>query len=325
MAGFNWGNAFNLDHLLSYQFTTSDDFTNVRAHALSYAVPLPWRHTVTLSVSESESETLAGGTVLHGLGWGGSLRYTVPLPGGPRFSHSLAVGFDWSRSNSNIDFGGLTQYTRPVEIRQIAAEYQAALQDGWGATAFGASLYYSPGNWTPANADERFAQARKDADSNYTVGRFTLERLIHLPGNWSFTVRGNGQIADGPVIPGQAFYLGGWESVRGYEQADTHGDAGATVSMELRTPPFELARCVRRVPGQVQFLGFWDYGAARTLHPLPGEAASNERSGAGVGVRYSAGRWVSLRCDYAWQLLDPGPTVSAKFAGRVHLGLTVSY
>ena len=329
LAGVNWGNAFGADQLLSYQFTTSDDFTNVRAHALSYAIPLPWRHTLSFSASYSKSETTTGSTLLNGVGWGGSLRYTVPLPGAARFAESLAVGFDWSRSNSNLDFGGLSQYSKPIEIRQIAAEYQASLQDGWGATALGASFYYGPGNWTPANADSRFAQARQAADSNYSLGRFTLERVTRLPWNWSISARGGGQIASGPLVPAEAYYIGGWDSVRGYEQADTHGDEGVTLALELRTPPIGLGRWFhwKSAPDQFQWLTFLDYGTARVLQPLPGEPRTSERCGAGIGVRYTVGRWVSFRCDYAWQLIDPGPiqTVSNTFAGRTHIGLTISY
>ena len=326
--GANWGNAFGAGQLLSYQFTTSDDLKNVRAHAISYAVPLPWRHTVMLSASYSESETTTGASVIRGLGWGGSLRYLVPLPGAAGFVESVSLGMDWSRSNSNLDFGGVTQYTEPVEIRQFAAEYQASLQDRWGAQALDASFIYSPGNWAPANRDARFAQTRSGADSHYTVGKLTLERLTRLPWNCSLSTRATGQLANGPLAPAEAFYLGGWDSVRGYEQAESHGDHGCTVQVELRAPPFSLGRWRwKSAPDQLQFLGFWDYGWAETIQPLVGQARTSELSGAGIGLRYTVGRWTSIRFDYGCQLLDPGAasTVSKSYPGRAHLGVMMSY
>ena len=327
--GFNWGNAFGADQLLSYQFTTSDDLKNVRAHALSYSIPLPWRHILAVSASYSETETDTGSTLLHGTGWGGGLRYTIPLPGSARFAETFSFCADWSRSDSNIDLGGESVYSKPVEIRRLGMEYQASLQDRWGATAASAIFYYSPGDWGTANSDSRFSLARASADSSYAIGRFTLERLFKLPANWSFSTRANGQVANGPLTPTEAFYLGGWDSVRGYEQGDTHGDEGCTVTLELRTVPFGAIRWLgwKSAPDQLQFLAFLDYGAVRTLEPLAGDAETSERAGAGIGVRYVIDRWLSLRCDYAWQLLDPGSpaTVSSTYTGRLHMGLTISY
>ncbi|NJK92558.1 MAG: ShlB/FhaC/HecB family hemolysin secretion/activation protein [Blastochloris sp.] len=39
LTGFNWGNAFHVDHLLSYQFTSSTDFHTLTAHSLTYTMP----------------------------------------------------------------------------------------------------------------------------------------------------------------------------------------------------------------------------------------------------------------------------------------------
>ena len=41
LAGFNWGNAFGLDHQLNYQYSTDIEFDLVKAHSASYLAPLP--------------------------------------------------------------------------------------------------------------------------------------------------------------------------------------------------------------------------------------------------------------------------------------------
>ncbi len=337
-AGFNWGNAFGADQLLSYQFTTGDDFKNVLAHAANYTVPLPWRHTLNFSASRSTSETEFGGQTIRGEAWGASFRYGIPLPRTTNFTQSFALGFDFSRSNSDLDFGGLTQYNKPIELRQFAAEYQAALQDSFGATSFNLSGVYSPGQWGVANSDERLnstqsndtsTTGRSGADSNFCYGRLAMERLTRLPWNWSLATRASAQAASGPLLMGGQMYLGGWDSVRGYEPGDAHGDQGGLVSVELHTPPVALGRLCgwKTAQDQLEFLGFWDYGTVRTLHPLPGEDLHAERSSTGVGLRFSLAQWLSLRLDYAWQLTDPGivKTVSSTYSSRVHVGLTVSY
>ena len=338
MAGFNWGDAFGTDQLLSYQFTTGDDLKNVLAHSANYSVPLPWRHTINFSASRSTSETELGLQTISGESWGASFRYAIPLPRTVRFSETFSLGFDFSRSNSDLDFGGLTQYNKPIELRQFAAEYQAALRDPFGATSLNLSGVYSPGQWGAANSDDRLnstqsngtsTTGRSGADSNFWYGRVSMERLTQLPWDWSLATRASAQAASGPLLMGGQLYLGGWDTVRGYEPGDAHGDQGALVSVELHTPPISFGQFLgwKSARDQVQFLGFWDYGTVRTLHPLPGEDINAERSSAGVGVRVNVAQYLALRFDYAWQLTDPGviKTASSVYSSRAHVALTLSY
>ncbi len=44
--GFNWGNAFGLDQVLSYQFSTATDADLFQAHAGIWTIPLPWRNVL---------------------------------------------------------------------------------------------------------------------------------------------------------------------------------------------------------------------------------------------------------------------------------------
>ena len=47
-AGFNWANMFSLEHRLNYEYITDSDFNKFRGHVMSYIIPLPWRHELTL-------------------------------------------------------------------------------------------------------------------------------------------------------------------------------------------------------------------------------------------------------------------------------------
>ncbi|CAG36250.1 ShlB/FhaC/HecB family hemolysin secretion/activation protein [Desulfotalea psychrophila] len=53
--GLNWGNAFGLDHLLDYQFTSSADYKGMSAHSLHYEVPLSYQHTISFFAAYAES------------------------------------------------------------------------------------------------------------------------------------------------------------------------------------------------------------------------------------------------------------------------------
>ena len=54
--GITWGNVFWLDHILDYQYTTSQDFHIFQSHTLHYTVPLFWQHLILLYGGYSKVE-----------------------------------------------------------------------------------------------------------------------------------------------------------------------------------------------------------------------------------------------------------------------------
>ncbi|MEM6883582.1 MAG: POTRA domain-containing protein, partial [Verrucomicrobiota bacterium] len=91
--GGNWGNAFNLDHQFSYQFSTSSDFELSRSHAASYLIPLPWRHTFTVygSITETNAD-LPAPLNQEGTSWQASALYNMPWH--PNFNYALSGSYD---------------------------------------------------------------------------------------------------------------------------------------------------------------------------------------------------------------------------------------
>ena len=73
----------------------------------------------------------------------------------------------------------------------------------------------------------------------------------------------------------------------------------------------------------MQFLGFWDYGAAYNHTLLPGEAYETPLSSLGAGLRYNVGTYLALRFDYGFQLLKTG--FDNDHGGRGDVGVVVSY
>jgi hemolysin activation/secretion protein len=78
----HYGNFLGRDHQLSYQFTTTDHQSVYRAQSLTYEVPLPWRHKLTLSASYLELNPMLYGVIAQtGRNAGADLRYTWPMSG----------------------------------------------------------------------------------------------------------------------------------------------------------------------------------------------------------------------------------------------------
>lgn len=331
--GFNWGNALWLDHQLSYQFTASPGFWNnptekprSASHSGSYIIPLPWRHTLTLFGSYSESVPEIDSS-FHQIGRSAqaSARYGVPLPKVEKVTHELQAGFDWKRSNNDLEFGGTSVSSSSADVAQWMLGYSASRPDDWGAFSVSANLFVSPGGFNSHNTSAAFQDQRANADSRYVYGRLNIDRVTQLPGNTAWVLRLQGQMSNGALLSSEQLGFGGGTSVRGYEERAANGDQGFIMVNEVRSPEYSLARELTGREGEdrLQFLAFWDYGIANNRNPGFGEAKTAHLSGVGVGVRYSLASAVSLRFDYGWGLITaPGKGDRSQ---RPHLGLTISY
>ncbi|MBV9463331.1 MAG: ShlB/FhaC/HecB family hemolysin secretion/activation protein, partial [Verrucomicrobiae bacterium] len=226
-AGFNWGNAFGLDHQLNYQFTTDPTFEHLRAHSASYVIPLPWRHILTFYGSYADLEAdLPPPLNLTGTSWQGSVRYTMPLRPIWSYRHQVITGFDVKRTDNNLEFGGTPVLNATADIAQWMIGYGGTLKDLYGATSWGASGYYSPGDWMPHQHTSDYQMLRAFAEDEYKYARFNLERLSFLPADFTLFSRFEYQISDGNLLPSEQLGLGGYRTVRGYDELEALGDEG---------------------------------------------------------------------------------------------------
>lgn len=331
-AGFNWGNAFGLDHQLNYQFTASSDFEGLLAHSVSYLAPLPWRHKLQLFGVISESHAESGPFSIDGSGRQASLRYVIPLPTLSKgtdfvFSQELSLGFDWKRSKNFLEFDVVTASDTTTDVGQFNLGYHATLRDPWGGWSLQGELYFSPGGWFPNQDKASYEAVRAGADDEYVYSRIRLSRVTRLPANFTLSNEFTLQFADGNLLPTEQLSVGGYDSVRGYdERVISDSDGGFLMRHELRTPPIKLLGRLSsdsRIQDQLQFLAFWDYAVSIAHSPLPGEDRRTVLSSVGAGLRYTLSENVSVRADYGFQLadLDTGDN----HHGRWHVGVTVSF
>ena len=348
--GFNWGNAFGLDHQFNYQYTSDIDFKFFKAHSASYVIPLPWRHAITLfgSYSKYEADLAAIGFApleQDGTSYQASMRYTVPLPRIKRLNHEVSVGFDYKGSDFRVQFDRNPVFNTPTQIGQGVLGYRAMASDPFGATSFGAEGYYSPGGLFPDNNDASFARTRPGASADYFYGRFDVERGTKLPvtSDWrkksleecfAWVLRGTLQLANGNLLPSEQQGIGGYGTVRGYDERLANGDTGWVVNNEIRTPAYRLVK-IRHLTDDVavtngvatlQFLGFVDYGAVQLADPTPGFDPHATLISTGAGLRLNFARNFAVRFDYGFQLTEK--QLSQQFGrntSRAHFSAILSF
>jgi hemolysin activation/secretion protein len=325
LAGFNWGNAFGLGHQFNYQYTSAFDRHDLMAHSMSYLAPLPWRHNLIVFGDYVESKPdLNNLFTLEGRNWQVGARYNIPLPKWNDIKHEVALGYDFKRSNNNLEFGGLTVTNTFTEISQFSINYTANRVDDWGNTSFDITAYISPGKMTGNNTDTNFNASRANASADYYYTNISLSRVTLLPYDFSWLVDLQLQLASDNLLGNEQLGIGGYHTVRGYDEYEVVGDEGFTARTEIRTPTWSVLDYLNidAPDDEIQFLAFIDYGIVSNVDRLTGENSTDLIS-TGVGLRYSISPYLTFRADYGWQLEEVSDGVDK--ANRLHASLILAY
>ena len=334
--GFNLGNMFSLDQQAGFQYTTSwkDLFTAMNAYSGSYLIPLPWRNTLTIfgSYTDSQANT-APNQSFQGDSWQVSGRYNIPLPTLDPVSHAFYAGLDFKQSsNAFLIFNtavptGQGSGLAPFSIFQLTAGYNANVPDDLGLTSFEVGGFYSPGGVTGWNSTSQFQQVVANSSASYGYGKFNLNRTFVLP--YKFTISGNfnGQLASAPLMPTEQYGLGGYNTVRGYDERAANGENAYVFNTELRTPPGSIFKIFgnQEVDDSIQFLAFFDYGFTGNIKPPSGSTTQQDfwLMSVGPGLRYNIDRFVSVRFDWGFQL-HRAP-IGSVTGSRAELSVTAAY
>jgi hemolysin activation/secretion protein len=329
--GVNMGNLFGLDQQFNYQYATDTHFDLVSANSASYIIPLPWRHTLMVYGSyvdgRADFSSVGNPTTSTGRSWQTSLRYSVPLPRISKWHHQVSAGYDFKRSNNNLEAGGsLVLQNSDTAISQFVAEYSGLAPDAWGQTSLGAEFYYSPGDMMPDNNSAAFNLLRTGAVASYVYTHLDAERDTGLPLGFTWVLKGQYQAASQRLLPSEEISLGGYQTIRGYDERVISGDDGWVINNELRTPSFSLLNFVRihDMADQLQFLGFFDAGAEWVLNQNPSDGPTPNLTlySIGAGLRYMIGVHLSLRFDYGFPLTQKQLNENSS---RSHVGLLIAF
>ena len=280
-AGANWGNAFFMGGQLNYQYSAPFSYPNAQRVQ--------------------------------------SLTYSGKMYG--KLLQNFTLGADWKSSNLYFIQGGDQVPSNQTDVIQSVFGYQVQCKDALGETTAAFNLYWAPGNIDSRNTAQSFEQVDARTQPNYRYGTLRLARENKLPLDCSLLGVFNGQLASGSLPSTEQLSLGGYGTVRGYQQQILFGDQGFYGSMELHGPSWSILGGGKslRHHDQLILLAFWDYGQVNTIQPLPGNPSSYAISGVGFGVRYTLGLNFSLRCDLGFPLINPnvvgveiGPTLALR-------------
>lgn len=322
--GFNWGNVFNRGDVFTYQFTADPvHFTKFWSNYGNYTIFLPCKHILTLAGGYALTKPPITGFHTTGKYGQASIRYTIPIkPLYCPFIQEVNLGFDYKYLNNNLLFvgAGVPVVANTVNVGEWTVGYSMSRMWATNDLRFSAEAIVSPFQFMPHQNNEDYNQLRPFAKKIYGYGRITLSDVLTLPGRWSISTVLRGQVASGALLPSEEFGLGGFNTVRGYNEVVFLADNAFCANLEIRTPPVSLFKSAKN---SLIFLAFLDYGIGHYLHPLPKQDGTQFLLGVGPGVRYNIEQYLSIRFDYGFALHNVQFT--SKKLGEGHAGAVLSF
>lgn len=343
--GFNWGNALLLDHIFAYQYTTSVDFHKFQAHSGQYIAPLFWGDVLNIfggySTVHADLETfklgLSSGEVKtqtmksHGFFGQASIRYMIPFLLNRYLLHDIVLGFDFKRTNNTVEFSDdLPVFGKNVNLTQFILGYLGNYDRDSFRIDFQTNLYFSPGKLVSDQSNNTFQSLIPKAKNQWVYWHSEIIYLQKLPKDASIRIKGVGQLSSQNLLPSEQLGLGGYDTIRGYDQRAANKENGIILSAELRSPSMPIWSKLKHVPkDSFQVLAFLDYGYGRNQFSYTNSTSEVKEPknvwlmGIGPGFRYTLDPYFTARLDWGFKL-HKDDTVGRR-KNFVNFSLTASY
>lgn len=363
-AGFAYQNANvgNSDQVLTLAYTMAPDkpkAVDVDIYSIAYRVPfygigdsldiIYGKSSVNTPIAQATGFNLAGKGDVFGLRW----NHYFPRRG--EYTSKLIVGLDYKYINTTCTINGnptpvgtsadCTPYTlRPLSLayagqRQSPGEmldYNISVQHN---LPMGARYAFS-NTYANVSGTDRYSLVASNRqvpdDFAYYKGAFNYLRA--LPEDWTLRASLNIQVSQTALPSPEQIGIAGSTAVRGFNERAVSGDKGFYVNLEAYTP--EIADLVG-LTGSLKALAFYDFGRSDKYQvDRTTQETSYSKAGiasVGFGLRYSLGKDVSLKLDFAHVVdagpanVKPGTTAAApantesKGDWRGHFGLQLAY
>lgn len=308
-AGAQAGNLWNRGHLASYQYTTSDDFSDFQSHTGSYSIPLPRNHTLTAfgGYSHVKSIIQKNRPQTKGDSYQFSLRYEMPLPMMHNLSHRFRFGGDYKKTDNTLEFSptqvGPKQRSR-VALSQLMTGYSVAGEHNFFKVGLDLDIYYSPGDYFNYQTNSHFRNLRAKAENKYIYGRANGFLSLAYKGDGRFVTSFKAQKANANLLPSEQLGLGGMHSIRGYDERQQNVDSGWISTTEVFLPSFPFIKNTKVIKwnDKLTLLGFCDFGKGKQHRETKFLKDAHLMMAVGPALRYTIGGNITVNADWGYRL-----------------------
>ncbi len=337
--GATWGDAFFLDHILTYQYTAGLDIRKFQSHTGHYTAPLPWRHLLILYGGYATMRP----DITDFDSWGhtsqASIRYLIPF--GTTYKGALqefTVGFDFKNTDNNLLFVGedeIALITKTVNLTQFVFAYSLGRENDYRKFFANLDVYWSPAEFLPNQTEGDYNNLNPHAKPKYVYGKLCVQETWYLPKTFELFLQGRLQLASQVLLQSEQFGLGGYDTVRGYEEREFNADNALCTNVEIRSPSMSIIRFFTDCPkldDRFYFLVFFDYGLGNVNHrglTIPFVNANPHvpkfeyLMSVGPGFRYTIYNRLSARLD--WGIKLHRTVFSDAARSKFHFGLILNF
>jgi hemolysin activation/secretion protein len=320
---FSHDNLWQKGHSLSLSFFGApQDVGQSKVWSASYAAPVagtPWGWELSGYLSDSNVATTGGTTVL-GKGHAVGLKTTYTVPGGSDWWQTLSLGLDLKDNEEQLRMG-TTGDRVPLKYAPFTAAYAGFVQGPSSQASVNLQLVAGTRSlFGYGSGGAAFDYKRYKGSPSFLVlkGDTTLSVDLGWLANAQLAVRASAQISDSALISSEQIAAGGQNSVRGYLSAESTGDYGAVMSVELRTPALSRG-WLESARGYL----FADAAHLRLHDPLPEQQSRFTLGSVGVGGSFRIGTSASGRLDLGVPLRQGQRT--ERHDRRLNFSLTATY
>lgn len=323
--GFNWGNAFKIGDILSYQYTAAPNFHDFQSHVANYTSFLPWKHVFTVYGTYGTVFPTIPNFKIEGLNVQASARYQIPIrPLYGMFRSYVEFGFDYKFLRSNLffvgDIAGSVPSNQLITITDFLTTY--SFQKNWtrNLLTFRIDMILSP--WKdvfPHQTSAAYNSLREFSHVRYAYWRASVSNVYRTLKNYTISAQFRGQLATGTLPTAEQFGLGGASTVRGYFEQQFVADNAVVLNLEAYTPNFKM---FKKFDNALSFLAFVDYGYGYNYSAVSPPFIAQTLMGIGPGIRYDIPPYLSVKMDYGFQVF--AIEQDDRF-GRFHFSAILSY
>ena len=332
--------------------TNGDAFQTANAFYGTYSLPLNdlWTMMVFGSWSDSEFEDIVPDMDIMGRGYSLGFQFERELYADAKSRWTASAGWRIARTRNRLGVydDALELTTAAISMPFITLGYSSLLLDEYNGRNF-ATLSISGNQADKFGASDRatFQEEGWGSDGTFIQARLIAARIQRLfegedhPGKWTLFTKLNLLYTDDTAPNAVREYLGGFDTIRGYQESEVGGDNVISGTVELRTPLLEnfipgLTRTEEEMKedaywwGQhrLQALAFVDYGYVSSqgynTRPDKDESTYANLLSVGVGLRLGFTKYAQAAVDYGLPLIKH-VTRDTPDKGSFHLSLQLQF
>lgn len=324
--GLNFGNFLNLDHQMNLEFKFAPSIKKWWGLTGNYIIPAYYSSYLKVMGSYVRTTPESDENYnMKGKAWTVMGRYHVPLQLYKDGSNEFIFGYDFKQTNNFLTFLGSSIFSNYIDVSQFVFQFSGNASDRLGLTSYLLSCYFSPGKMTKHNDNSDFKQEGYAKSATYFYATLFFDRTFMIPKDFLYVLDFFAQVSTNKLLPTEQISIGGFYTVRGYQENAVFGDLGFYMRNEIRLPKVTFNK-YKNITQELQFLAFIDVGYVTDVNDNVSMKNSSTLASIGPGVRYSAQNYVIFKLDYGIQLKKANRDYFAKsWHSKLHAYVSFQY